>query len=84
MEGLGVEPEPDRTIALPPAEIRSLGLDELIDGSGVTAIEWAEKAEPLLPARAVRVRIGGAGDEPRTVEIDGAPPGWISSLPDPA
>jgi tRNA threonylcarbamoyladenosine biosynthesis protein TsaE len=66
------------------AEIRSLGLDELIDGSGVTAIEWAEKAEPLLPARAVRVRIGGAGDEPRTVEIDGAPPGWLSSLPDPA
>ena len=65
------------------AEIRALGLDELIDGSGVTAIEWAEKAEPLLPARAVRVRIGGAGDEPRTVEIAGAPPGWVSSRPDP-
>ena len=47
-------------------------------GGGVTAIEWAEKAELLLPARTVHVRIRGAGDEPRTVEIEGAPPGWVS------
>ena len=58
-------------------EIRRLGLEELLDGPGVTAIEWAEKAEPLLPSRAVRVRIRGGGDEPRIVEIDGAPPGWV-------
>ena len=58
-------------------EIRRLGLEELLDGPGVTAIEWAEKAEPLLPSRAVHVRIRGAGDEPRIVEIDGAPPGWV-------
>jgi tRNA threonylcarbamoyladenosine biosynthesis protein TsaE len=57
-------------------EIRGLGLDELVDGAGVTAIEWAEKGEPLLPARAIRVRIEGAGDEPRTVEIDGVPASW--------
>ena len=57
-------------------EIRGLGLDELVDGAGVTAIEWAEKGEPLLPARAIRVRIEGAGDEPRTVEIDGIPASW--------
>ena len=61
------------------AEIRGLGLEELLDGGGVTAIEWAEKAAALLPPRAIRVRIRGAGDEPRTVEIDGAPPGWTSS-----
>ena len=30
-------------------EIRALGLEELLDGDGVTAIEWAERAEPLLP-----------------------------------
>lgn len=57
-------------------EIRGLGLDEMLDGAGVTAIEWAEKGEPLLPARALRVRIGGAGDEPRSVELEGVPPGW--------
>lgn len=60
------------------AEIRALGLEELLGGVGVTAIEWAERAEPILPARAVRVRIRGAGDEARTVEIEGAPPGWMA------
>jgi tRNA A37 threonylcarbamoyladenosine biosynthesis protein TsaE len=49
----------------------------MLDGGGITAIEWAEKAEPLLPSRTVRVRIRGAGDEPRTVEIDGAPADWM-------
>ena len=59
------------------AEIRALGLDELLGGEGVTAIEWGEKAGPLLPPRTVRVRISGAGDEPRIVEIEGAPPEWL-------
>lgn len=63
------------------AEIRALGLDELLDGEGITAIEWAEKAGPLLPVRTVRVRIEGAGDEPRTVEIEGAPPTWREAHP---
>jgi tRNA threonylcarbamoyladenosine biosynthesis protein TsaE len=53
-------------------EIRALGLDELLDGDGVTVVEWAEKAEPLLPGRALRVRIHGVGDEPRTIEVTGA------------
>jgi tRNA threonylcarbamoyladenosine biosynthesis protein TsaE len=60
--------------------IRALGLAELMGGEGVTAIEWAERAEPLLPVRTVRVRIQGAGDEPRTVEIEGAPPGWLAAV----
>ena len=57
-------------------EIRRLGLEEMLDGAGVTAIEWAERAEPLLPSRTVRIQISGAGDEPRVVEIDGIPPDW--------
>jgi tRNA threonylcarbamoyladenosine biosynthesis protein TsaE len=60
------------------AEIRALGLDELLDGEGVTAIEWAEKADALLPDRMVRVRIRGAGAEPRAVEIEGAPADWLT------
>jgi tRNA threonylcarbamoyladenosine biosynthesis protein TsaE len=57
-------------------EVLALGLDELLDGEGVTVVEWAEKAEPILPARTVRVRIRGAGEEPREIEVEGAPPGW--------
>ena len=52
------------------AELRDLGLEEMMDGDGVTVIEWAERLEPLLPARAVRVRIAGVGDEPREITIE--------------
>ena len=54
-------------------EIQALGLDDLMGGQGVTVIEWAEKAGPLLPDRTVRVRIEGVGDEARQVTIEGLP-----------
>lgn len=57
-----------RTTSL--AELLDLGLEEMMDGDGVTIIEWAERLEPVLPARAVRVRIVGVGDEPREITID--------------
>jgi tRNA threonylcarbamoyladenosine biosynthesis protein TsaE len=57
-------------------EIRGLGLEELLDGGGVTAIEWAEKAEPLLPSHTIHVKLQGVGDEVRIVEIDGVPSDW--------
>jgi len=50
-------------------ELADLGLEEMIDGDGVTVIEWAEKARPLLPARTIYVRLDGVGDEPRTITI---------------
>ena len=42
-----------------------------------TFIMVAEHAEPLLPPRTIRVRIRGAGDEPRTVELDDVPGSWL-------
>ena len=50
-------------------ELMDLGLLDLLGGDGVTLVEWADKAEPLLPERTVRVRIEGVGDEPRLVTI---------------
>jgi tRNA threonylcarbamoyladenosine biosynthesis protein TsaE len=52
-------------------ELLDLGLEELFDGDGVTVVEWAEKLGPLLPARAITVRISGLGDEPREILIEG-------------
>jgi tRNA threonylcarbamoyladenosine biosynthesis protein TsaE len=52
------------------SEILELGLEEMLDGEGVTFIEWADKMLPLLPARTVVVRISGAGDEPREIEVE--------------
>jgi tRNA threonylcarbamoyladenosine biosynthesis protein TsaE len=51
-------------------EILELGLEEMLDGDGVTFIEWADKLLPLLPERRIIVRITGAGDEPREIEIE--------------
>ena len=56
-----------RTTSL--TELMDLDLLDLLGGDGVTLIEWADKAEPLLPERTVRVRIDGVGDEPRLVTI---------------
>lgn len=60
-------------------EIRALGLEELLRGEGVTVIEWADKAEALLPAWTVRIRIRGVGDEPRDIDLEGLPPGWVDT-----
>lgn len=43
-------------------------LDERQAG-GVTLVEWAERLGDALPAARLDVRIGGAGDAPRTIEI---------------
>ncbi len=51
-------------------EVVDLGLEEMLDGDGVTLIEWADKVRPLLPARAIVVRITGLGGEPRRIEVE--------------
>ena len=50
-------------------ELLDLGLLDLMGGDGVTLIEWADRAEALLPTRTVRVRMEGVGDEPRAITI---------------
>lgn len=41
-------------IAAPDA-LYTLGLEEYFEGGGITVIEWAERAEPLLPAHTLRL-----------------------------
>jgi tRNA threonylcarbamoyladenosine biosynthesis protein TsaE len=53
------------------AEIEDLGLAELVSGEAVTVIEWGDKARPLLPPDAVRVRLDLQGDS-RVITIEGA------------
>jgi tRNA threonylcarbamoyladenosine biosynthesis protein TsaE len=57
-----------RTTSL--TELLDLGLPEILDGDGVTVVEWADKLMSLLPPRTVHVRIEGVGDEPRTITIE--------------
>lgn len=40
-----------------PEEAFDLGLDDYIDGAGITVIEWAERAEELLPPRTLHLQL---------------------------
>lgn len=50
-------------------EFLDLGVEEMLD-AGVVAIEWAERAEPVLPARRWTVRFEIAGEQDRRIAID--------------
>lgn len=67
-----------------PEELVDVGLLDLFGGDGVTVVEWADRAAPLLPAAAIRVHIEGVGDEPReiTIEFPGADPDGRTPLPE--
>lgn len=52
-----------------PAEAAGLGLEELLDGDGVTLVEWSERLGPHLPPRTIDVHLAGVGDEPRLVTV---------------
>jgi tRNA threonylcarbamoyladenosine biosynthesis protein TsaE len=45
------------------------GLIDERQARGVTVIEWPERLGDALPAARLDVRIGGAGDDPRTIDL---------------
>lgn len=51
-------------------ELDTLGLEEVLDGPGVVAIEWPEEAASLLPEDHLRVEMAmGEGEEDRQIRI---------------
>jgi tRNA threonylcarbamoyladenosine biosynthesis protein TsaE len=54
-------------------EVDDLGLEELVLGDGVVAIEWAERWRGR-PDDAIEVRIEDAGEDTRRVRISAVPP----------
>lgn len=62
------------------SELMDLGLEEMMSGDAVTAIEWADKLGPLLPPAAVRVHVDGVGDEPRRIRITAPPAVDLSTV----
>lgn len=52
------------------SDFESIGLDSYLEGEGVCLIEWAERAEKILPDRAIRVRMDVEGSG-RRIEITG-------------
>ena len=49
-------------------ELADLGLEEMLD-DGVCAIEWAERADSMLPTRRIDIRFAHAGGDTRQIEV---------------
>ena len=52
-----------------PQQALAIGIEDYLNGSGVTMIEWAEKIESLLPERTTRIRIVSLGETERRIEV---------------
>ena len=51
-------------------DLIEFGGDEALGGFGIAVVEWAERAEELLPSGAVRIRLEIAGPEQRRARIE--------------
>jgi tRNA threonylcarbamoyladenosine biosynthesis protein TsaE len=56
-------------------DVATLGLDDYLDGRGVTVIEWPQGANPWLPGDRLTVRFAHLSDTKRTIRFysTGAP-----------
>ena len=54
------------------AEMEPLGLDEFLEGKGVSAIEWADKALSALPPSRLTIAFRYAGEEQRELHLQAA------------
>ncbi len=53
-----------------PSDLDGLGLDEIVDGPGLTVIEWAERAGPVLPKEYLQVELEfGTSEEERVLRL---------------
>lgn len=52
-----------------PEEILELGWEEYLYGRGISVIEWAEKAEGLLPEERLTIQIESIGEEQRVLSF---------------
>ena len=52
-----------------PAEVATLGLDEIFDRDAVVLIEWGEKFLPMLPEERIEIRLRALGENSREIEV---------------
>ncbi|MBI5192155.1 MAG: tRNA (adenosine(37)-N6)-threonylcarbamoyltransferase complex ATPase subunit type 1 TsaE [Nitrospirae bacterium] len=50
-------------------DIRDIGMEEVIYGNGVTAIEWAERIKDALPDDRIDIKLEWVDDKMRAIEI---------------
>ncbi|MFH0910116.1 MAG: tRNA (adenosine(37)-N6)-threonylcarbamoyltransferase complex ATPase subunit type 1 TsaE [Planctomycetota bacterium] len=55
-------------------DVPDLGLEELYEGPGVTAVEWAEFLGPVIPAERLDISLAIAGPSERALSFEVRPP----------
>lgn len=66
-----------------PGELADLGYEELFDSDGVCAVEWAERANGLLPPHRLDIFLKHGGGDRRRIRIRDRgvlPKGWAARL----
>ena len=51
-------------------DLRDIGMEELVYGKGVTAIEWAERIKDTLPDERMEITLKWVDDKSRTIKIN--------------
>jgi tRNA threonylcarbamoyladenosine biosynthesis protein TsaE len=52
-----------------PAQVATLGLEEIFDREAVILIEWGEKFPALMPENRIEIRLRATGENSREVEV---------------
>ncbi|HTS49959.1 MAG TPA: tRNA (adenosine(37)-N6)-threonylcarbamoyltransferase complex ATPase subunit type 1 TsaE [Bryobacteraceae bacterium] len=58
-----------------PAQVATLGLEEIFDHEAVVLVEWGEKFPALMPAERIEIHLRSTGDNSREIEIFDTPGG---------
>ena len=51
-------------------ELDSIGAEEYLYGSGISFVEWPERANGYFPSSAIKVEIKKVGDNERLIRIE--------------
>ncbi len=52
-----------------PAQVATLGLEEIFDREAVVLIEWGEKFPALMPEDRIEIRLRATGENSREIEV---------------
>src|SRR5216683_4247238 len=52
-----------------PAQVATLGLDEIFDRQAVVLIEWGERFPQLMPENRIEIQLRTTGEDSREIEI---------------
>ena len=58
-----------------PAQVATLGLDEIFDREAVVLIEWGEKFPALMPEDRIEIHLHSTGENARDIEVADKNPG---------